>query len=103
MLVHFFELHLVVIGGTGGGSNGKEEPLAVGILIRVCRECSTGLLQKENHVIGLGFICWILPVNIETIETNVRQDLNGTAGELGSALCTSSRLCKMGRVCPSAD
>jgi hypothetical protein len=64
---------------------------------------SASLLKKEDHVICLSVIRRVLPVDVEAVEAEIRQDLNGAACEFGPAFGARGRLNKVGGVSPSTD
>jgi hypothetical protein len=53
--------------------------LVVSVLGRVVVKLSPSLCKKGDHVISLRFVGGILSVNIKTIETKVRKDLDRTS------------------------
>lgn len=76
-------------------SNGQEDFLARSELDTIGVQLTATLLEEENKVLGFSSILGVFPVDVDTIESQVLHELDGSAGKICSSGSCRSRLGKV--------
>jgi hypothetical protein len=97
------EPELLVVLFAGRGGDGEQEVWAVRQGAGVGVELGADGVQEEDHVVGLGGVGGVLPVDVDAVVSPVLEELDGGLGKGLAAVRRAGGGGEVGRVGPSAN